>query len=356
MINFPSTPIDGNTYVFQGVTYIYRVIGGKGFWTVEGPGTVGVATGVEVDTGTDNFKYVTPFAMENSSYAKEAYVDQAEADANNYTDTGLAGKSDKGHGHSQTEVSGLTTALNAKADKVLTISTGTGLLGGGDLSTNRTFSIDRADTTLARAHTSNDYVMTPVRTFEAFNQYGLGDRAKQVSSLNTIVKSGLYMADVGATGNPASDGWVTVLHIEHGGTGWATQQAHCFSGQLYPNRVWYREKYNGTWQSWSESMSLTSSGLNGSGYWRLWSDGFKEQWGESSTLTSSSSPKVLYFPIAFTDVASIEVQLTSHRTRVWNYGNELYARNETASSCIIECSANDGAPTTRAVFWRAQGY
>ena len=239
------------------------------------------------------------------------------------------------------------------AQKTTSISTGTGLLGGGDLSTNRTFSIDRADTTLARAHTSNDYVMTPVRTFEAFNQYGLGDRAKQVTDLNAIVKSGLYMADVGVTGNPATDGWVTVLHIEHGGTGWSTQQAHCFSGALYLNRVWYRHKNNGVWQSWHESVSLTSSGSNTNGYYRIWSDGYKEQW-DYVISNNANSSMTINFPVAFADVAGWNVQITD-RADTGDTGGVDYAAGisqaRSVSSFTLTRNSNHYG-----FFWVARGY
>jgi hypothetical protein len=104
------------------------------------------------------------------------------------------------------------------------------------------------------------------------------------------------------------------------------------------------------------SLSLASSGSNSNGYYRVYSDGYREMWGETSTINSSGSPKVLSFPTPFTNAASIEVQLTCHRTRVWSYGNELYARNETTTNCIIECSGHDGGPQSREVFWRASGY
>ena len=64
-INFPNNPSTGNTYDFNGVRYTYQA---DGYWAVTTPGTVGVASGAEVITGTDNAKYVTPKAMEDSDY------------------------------------------------------------------------------------------------------------------------------------------------------------------------------------------------------------------------------------------------------------------------------------------------
>lgn len=46
-----------------------------------------------------------------------------------------------GHGHAQSDVTNLTTDLAAKAAAATTITAGTGLTGGGDLSANRTISL-----------------------------------------------------------------------------------------------------------------------------------------------------------------------------------------------------------------------
>ena len=64
-INFPNSPIVGNTYDYNGVRYTYQA---NGYWAVTTPGTVGIASGAEVIVGTDDAKYVTPKAMEDSDY------------------------------------------------------------------------------------------------------------------------------------------------------------------------------------------------------------------------------------------------------------------------------------------------
>jgi len=86
-IDFPSGPTAGvTTYTYLGVTYLYAV--GE-YWTVTTPGSVGVATGVEIDSGTDNVKYLTPKGIEDSSYAKEAYTDAAVLPINTRLDEHL---------------------------------------------------------------------------------------------------------------------------------------------------------------------------------------------------------------------------------------------------------------------------
>jgi hypothetical protein len=71
-IDFPNSPLQGNTYDYLGVRYTYvDTGGGTGFWKVNTPGSVGAASAVEVDSGVVQTKYITPFAMEGSKF-KEA--------------------------------------------------------------------------------------------------------------------------------------------------------------------------------------------------------------------------------------------------------------------------------------------
>jgi hypothetical protein len=63
----------------------------------------------------------------------------------------------------ESQVTGLTTDLAAKADKTTTISAGSGLTGGGDLSTNRTISMPNIGT----AGTYGSVTQVPVYTVDA---------------------------------------------------------------------------------------------------------------------------------------------------------------------------------------------
>ena len=68
-IDFPNTPTNGTTYDYLGITYTYVDSGGGlGYWKVISAGAVGVATAVEVNTGSDNVKYITPRALKDSKY------------------------------------------------------------------------------------------------------------------------------------------------------------------------------------------------------------------------------------------------------------------------------------------------
>jgi len=68
-INFPDSPIEGTTYDYLGVRYIWKDTGGgTGLWTVTTPGTYGAASTAEVNTGTDPVKYISPKALADSYY------------------------------------------------------------------------------------------------------------------------------------------------------------------------------------------------------------------------------------------------------------------------------------------------
>lgn len=70
-INFPNSPVNGNTYKYNDVTYIYSKNGvDEGYWKVALPQVSGVATTAEVDAGVDAVKYISPAALQGSKYLK----------------------------------------------------------------------------------------------------------------------------------------------------------------------------------------------------------------------------------------------------------------------------------------------
>lgn len=69
--------------------------------------------------------------------------------------TALAGKAATIHTHAQSDITNLTTDLSAKAAAAVTITAGTGLSGGGDLSANRTIDLENTAVT-AGSYTAAD--------------------------------------------------------------------------------------------------------------------------------------------------------------------------------------------------------
>jgi len=72
-INFPNTPVNGNTYTYIGIQYTYIKVPPttEGYWAVKTPATIGVATPTNINEGTDNAKYVTPLGLNGSKYVRE---------------------------------------------------------------------------------------------------------------------------------------------------------------------------------------------------------------------------------------------------------------------------------------------
>jgi len=73
VIDFPSNPVNGNTYTYLGIqyTYIKEPPSIEGYWAVKTPSTVGVAATTDINEGTDNAKYVTPLGLNGSKYVRE---------------------------------------------------------------------------------------------------------------------------------------------------------------------------------------------------------------------------------------------------------------------------------------------
>ena len=81
-INFPNSPVNGNTYTYSGIKYTYVDAGG-GYWKVSTPGSVGIANAAEINAGTEAVKYVTPEELALSKYAGGAGI--ANTPAGNIT-------------------------------------------------------------------------------------------------------------------------------------------------------------------------------------------------------------------------------------------------------------------------------
>jgi hypothetical protein len=72
-INFPNTPVNGSTYDYLKVRYTYTKPNAayEGYWRVTTPGSVGIATSVEIDASADDAKYITPEGLGGSQYVRE---------------------------------------------------------------------------------------------------------------------------------------------------------------------------------------------------------------------------------------------------------------------------------------------
>jgi hypothetical protein len=68
-IDFPSTPVADDPYEYGGVRYIYKDTGGgKGYWKVNTVSTIGPATFAEINAGTVQDRFLSPFNLANSKF------------------------------------------------------------------------------------------------------------------------------------------------------------------------------------------------------------------------------------------------------------------------------------------------
>lgn len=184
------TPTDGNFIVGNGTT-----------WVAESGDTVLTSIGVTASTTELNvLDGIT------ASTAELNILDGVTADATelNYVE-GVT--------------SSIQTQLDAKALQTTTITAGTGLTGGGDLSTNRTISPDIASQAEAEAGTAADKLMTPQRTaqaitalapaagMEALGRVGVTSSVASIT-ISTPFDSSKYSSYVFVLSNviPATDG------------------------------------------------------------------------------------------------------------------------------------------------------
>jgi hypothetical protein len=134
----------------------------------------GIAAGAQVNVAT-NLSWTagtTAGPRVNSSTGTNAVIPSASATASGAVTTGTQTFAGAKTFSSAVTLStaGTATTHAVRADR--TITSGTGILGGGNLTANRTLSIDIASQAEAEAGTDNAHVMTPLRVRNALNATG----------------------------------------------------------------------------------------------------------------------------------------------------------------------------------------
>lgn len=116
----------------------------------------GLSSKAEAESGTANNRFMSPLRVKE---AFDKFIETVSTALNNFI-----ARRDNPHQVTKSQV-GLGNVDNVQqAPATRTISTGTGLTGGGNLTANRTLSVDIATTAEAQAGTNNTKVMTPLRT------------------------------------------------------------------------------------------------------------------------------------------------------------------------------------------------
>ena len=102
------------------------------------------------------------------------------------------------------------------------------------------------------------------------------------------------------------------------------------------------------------TSTVVSTGSNANGYYREWSDGYKEQWGTSALITYTQEGTVT-FPIPFTDVSSLSVRASPVLDPV--VGNFFdYGDTSLTNVAIGSFNIKAGGAGTNVYKWSAQGY
>lgn len=74
-IDFPNSPIEGQTYDFGGTRYTFTLIGGApGYWKVLEPGLAGPANTAEINAGIISDKFIAPDALDASAYMRNLLI------------------------------------------------------------------------------------------------------------------------------------------------------------------------------------------------------------------------------------------------------------------------------------------
>jgi len=120
-IDFPTSPVTGSTYTYNETTFTYHA---GGYWHVAQAGSMSVATGAEVLTGTDNAKVTTPKALADAGVTNDS-EDETIAGSWTFDKTPIgfmAGGDVKSDGTTQDLSNGWTVANNGTGKYILTTS------------------------------------------------------------------------------------------------------------------------------------------------------------------------------------------------------------------------------------------
>ena len=328
MINFPSNPVHGQQYIFNQIKYTYLVIGSTGYWGINRPGSIGVATTADVDEGTNNTKYVSPSSMEGSKYLTRS--DETVSGliwANNRKTSSFTAQPGNGYTVSGSNII-VTLPTTSFDGALIELSDFNGswntnnirVQGNIEGDTELVLDIKGSHIGLIYSTSSNQWEICK-------GGDGPGPIVNMAagSGINVAVSGSDYTVSHGNTSNQASvnntsNNFIQDVTLDESGhvTGLVSSAFNHpdTSSQASLNNSGNSVIQDLTFDSYGHVTGATTKTFpgvvtvssNGSGYYRVWSDGYIEQWMNIGTVSSSgysSSNQVVTFPIAFTNVASI---------------------------------------------------
>ena len=151
---------------------------------------------------------------------------------------------DDSHSHVISNVDGLQTALDSKAPTARIITAGTGITGGGDLTANRTISLDTAYTD------GRYYTESEIDTRMSYTLYAPQDAP---SDLDSISQLGWYKW-ANTTPANAPDAYGMLIHGSDGSQ--QQQLLQTYGGSSNQVSLYGRRKTSGVWDtSWTQYFS-----------------------------------------------------------------------------------------------------
>ena len=312
-IDFPAAPVDGTTYDYLGIRYTFvKPDANVGYWNVSTHGSVGNASWEEINAGTDDTKYITPFGIEGSDYVDEGQLEVVNTRINAHEIDAKDAHVGAAIGYNpavnpQTAAANVQDAMDDMGQAILTGSDYLPLHGKADDS-------DLLDGfNSAVAETGNTVAVRDVS----------GD-----------IQARLFRSSYPEEAAIAS---ASDMCFRNNGT----TDAFMRFGTLTAVKNWLGI---GTMKAF-----VTNTGSNGNGYYRLWSDGYQECWIDISTSASGTWT----YPVAFSTLGSVNIQLTSRDT---TYNSEFSTVIKTGYVTTSNMRWNIGAVYTNGHHIKASGY
>ena len=122
------------------------------------------------------------------------------------------------------------------------------------------------------------------------------------------------------------------------------------SGPLYYRSGNANGGWNGTtWKCLDGKASITTTYVNGTSGYRIWSDGFIEQWGRTAALTDATA--TVTSSVAFRDTNYLLIGMAINAG--WRVN--AYSSSHTVTTAVIGAGAINGSGTGN-ISWYAAGY
>ena len=179
--------------------------------------------------------------------------------------------------------------------------------------------------------------------------YGLGTYEPSLSiNLNDFLYCGFYYVNNSTLNCPAGYPYGHLL-VQSVSTN-SIKQTY----DTVPSGITFtRFLYNGTWSAWTQIATVVASSFGTNGYIK-WSNGYTEQWGEVTDVTSTNAGAfvTVTFPLAFTSIANVHGWVGG----VQNSDTDINTYSRSTTGAVLTADNSYGSSTSGiALGWRAWG-